>query len=284
MSFDMPENTRMDITAVETFVLQREAMLRLGCFSAIFVVMMLWEILAPKRALSVSKLQRWTHNIGLLLLNSIVLRLLFPAAAIGIAYAAANAGWGLFNRVALPYWLEVVVAVLLLDLAIYLQHVLMHRVPLLWRLHRVHHADLDIDMTTGSRFHTLEIILSMLIKWVVISLLGPALLAVLIFETLLNGMAMFNHANVRLPGALDGLLRKLLITPDVHRVHHSILLRETNSNYGFNLSVWDRLFRTYVDQPEKGHLGMTIGIPGFRDARQVDRLPGMLALPFVNKS
>jgi len=280
---DMLENTGMDITEIESFVFQRETFIRLACFAAIFIAMMLWEVLAPKRVLSVSKRQRWTHNIGLLLLNSLVLRLLFPAAAIGIAYAVANAGWGLFNWLDLPYWVEVVVAVVLLDLAIYLQHLLMHRVPILWRLHRVHHADLDIDMTTGSRFHTLEIVLSMLIKAVVIFLLGPALLAVLIFETLLNGMALFNHANVRLPPVLDSLLRKLLITPDVHRVHHSILQRETNSNYGFNLSIWDRLFRTYIDQPEKGHLGMKIGIPDFRDARQVDRLPGMLTLPFVSR-
>jgi sterol desaturase/sphingolipid hydroxylase (fatty acid hydroxylase superfamily) len=281
MFFVMLENAPMDLTALEEFVLQREAMLRLGCFAAVFAVMLLWENLAPKRRLSVSRIQRWTHNIGLLLLNSLVLRLLFPAAAVGIAYSAGGMGWGLFNRVELPYWLEVAVAVLLLDLAIYLQHRLMHHLPLLWRLHRVHHADLDIDMTTGSRFHTLEILLSMVIKWLVIFLLGPALLAVLIFETLLNGMAVFNHANVRLPAQLDGMLRRVVVTPDMHRVHHSILRHETDSNFGFNLSIWDRLFHTYVDQPEKGHQGMTIGIPGFRDARQVDRLPGMLALPFV---
>ena len=280
----MLENAGMESTAIENLVLQREAVLRLGCFASVFVVMCLWEIVSPRRPLSVSKLQRWTHNIGLLFFNSLVLRVLFPAAAVGIAYTAAESGWGLFNRVDLPYWLEVLVAVLLLDLAIYLQHMLMHRVPLLWRLHRVHHADLDIDMTTGSRFHTLEIIVSMLIKWVVIFLLGPALLAVLIFETLLNGMAVFNHANVRLPATIDRLLRLLLITPDVHRVHHSILRHETNSNYGFNLSIWDRAFGTYIDQPEKGHSAMTIGIPEFRDPEQVDRLPGMLTLPFVGKT
>ena len=280
----MLENADMEFTAIENLVLEREAVLRLSCFAAVFVAMCLWEIAAPRRPLSVSKLQRWTHNIGLLFLNSLVLRVLFPAAAVGIAYTTAVSGWGLFNRVDLPYWFEVLVAVLLLDLAIYLQHVLMHRVPLLWRLHRVHHADLDIDMTTGSRFHTLEIIVSMLIKWVVIFLLGPALLAVLIFETLLNGMAVFNHANVRLPGTIDRLLRLLLITPDVHRVHHSILRHETNSNYGFNLSIWDRAFGTYIDQPEKGHSAMTIGIPEFRDPEQVDKLPGMLTLPFVGKT
>jgi sterol desaturase/sphingolipid hydroxylase (fatty acid hydroxylase superfamily) len=281
MFFYMLENAPMDLTALEEFVLQREALLRLGCFAGVFAVMLLWENTAPKRKLSVSRVERWTHNIGLLLLNSLVLRLLFPAAAVGIAYSAASLGWGLFNQVDLPYWLEVTLSVLLLDLAIYLQHRLMHQLPLLWKLHRVHHADLDIDMTTGSRFHTLEILVSMLIKWLVIFLLGPALLAVLIFEILLNGMAVFNHANVRLPAKLDGLLRGLVVTPDMHRVHHSILRNETDSNFGFNLSVWDRLFNTYIDQPEKGHDGMTIGIPDFRDERQVDRLPGMLALPFV---
>jgi len=262
-------------------VRQHEATLRLVSFIAVFVVMLVWENRAPKRRLAVARRQRWVHNISLLLLNSLVLRLLFPAAAIGIAYSANNAGWGLFNRVELPYWFEVLAAVILLDLAIYLQHLLMHRLPLLWRLHRVHHADLDIDMTTGARFHTLEILLSMLIKGLVIFLLGPALLAVLIFEILLNGMALFNHANLRLPVALDRRLRRLIVTPDMHRVHHSILRRETDSNFGFNLSLWDRLFKTYVDQPEKGHDEMTIGIPGFRDAAQVDRLPGMLALPFI---
>lgn len=270
-------------SAVENMLLQQEAGYRLGFFVVIFTVMLVWELLAPKRRLTVSKLQRWLNNLGLLALNGLVLRLLFPAAAVGMAYQAGEIGWGLFNWLALPAWLEVLSAVLLLDLAIYLQHLLMHRVPILWRLHRVHHADLDIDLTTGSRFHTIEIVFSMLIKWLVILLLGPALLAVLIFETLLNGMAMFNHANVRLPPALDRVIRYLLVTPDMHRVHHSILRRETNSNYGFNLSLWDRMFGTYIDQPQKGHDAMTIGIPGFRDASQVDRLPGMLALPFVGK-
>ncbi len=271
-------------SSIENTILQQEAILRLGFFAAIFIVMLLWELFAPRRALTVSKALRWSNNIGLLVLNSFVLRLLFPAAAVGIAYPVAQAGWGLFNQLSLPFWLEVAAAVLLLDLAIYLQHLLMHRVPLLWRLHRVHHADLDIDLTTGSRFHTIEIVLSMLIKWLVIAALGPALLAVLIFEILLNGMALFNHANVRLPRAADRLIRCLLVTPDMHRVHHSILRNETNSNYGFNLSLWDRAFGTYIDQPQKGHEGMTIGIPEFRDARQVERLPGMLTLPFIGKA
>jgi len=273
----------MEVSAIEDFVLQREAMVRVGIFALIFIVMLAWELLAPRRQLSVSKSLRWINNLGLFALNSLVLRLLFPAAAVGIALAVADRGWGLFNLLALPFWVELVAAVLLLDLAIYLQHLLMHRLPLLWRLHRVHHADLDIDLTTGSRFHTIEIIVSMLIKGVVILLLGPALIAVLVFEVLLNGMAIFNHANVSLPPAMERAVRSLLVTPDMHRVHHSVVKRETNSNYGFNLSIWDRLFGTYIDQPEKGHDKMTIGIAEFRDARQVDQLPGMLALPFVAK-
>ena len=270
-------------TALENFTQDSEAALRLGVFASVFVVMVVWELLAPRRTLTVSKLQRWANNLGLMAINTLLLRLLFPAAAVGLAWSAQDAGWGLFNRVDLPYWIEVIAAVLLLDLSIYAQHAAMHRVPLLWRLHRVHHADLDIDLTTGSRFHSIEILLSMLFKWLVILALGPALFAVLVFEVLLNGMAMFNHANVSLPRGIDRSLRFLLVTPDMHRVHHSILRRETDSNYGFNLSLWDRLFGTYIDQPELGHHGMTIGIPGFRDARQVDRLPGMLVLPFVSR-
>ena len=273
----------MEVSAIEDFVLQRESMVRLGIFAFVFVIMLAWELAAPRRKLSVSKSLRWLNNLGLFALNSVVLRLLFPAAAVGIAIAVADKGWGLFNLLALPFWVEVFAAVLLLDLAIYLQHLLMHRVPLLWRLHRVHHADLDIDLTTGSRFHTIEIIVSMLIKGMVILLLGPALIAVLVFEVLLNGMAVFNHANVSLPPAVERLVRYLFVTPDMHRVHHSTIKRETNSNYGFNLSIWDRMFSTYIDQPEKGHDKMTIGIAEFRDARQVDQLPGMLALPFVGK-
>jgi sterol desaturase/sphingolipid hydroxylase (fatty acid hydroxylase superfamily) len=274
----------MEASAIENFVLQREATIRLGIFAFVFVAMFTWELLAPRRTLSVSKSLRWVNNLGLLVLNSIVLRLLFPAAAVGLAISTADLGWGLFNLLDLPFWFEVTAAVLVLDLAIYLQHALMHRVPLLWRLHRVHHADLDIDLTTGSRFHTIEIIVSMLIKWGVILLLGPALLAVLVFEVLLNGMAIFNHANVSLPPAVDRVVRYLLVTPDMHRVHHSTVKRETDSNYGFNLSIWDRVFRTYIDQPEMGHDKMTIGLTEFRDAKQVDQLPGMLALPFIGKS
>lgn len=271
----------MEPAGIENLVLERETVIRIGFFAAVFVTMLVWELIAPRRRLSVSRALRWTSNLGLFVLNSIVLRLLFPAAAVGLAYSAGQRGWGLFNLLDLPLWFEALAAILLLDLAIYLQHRMMHSVPVLWRLHRVHHADLDFDLTTGSRFHTIEIIVSMLFKWLVILLLGPALIAVLVFEVLLNGMAIFNHANVSLPPAIDRAVRWLLVTPDMHRVHHSVLVRETNSNYGFNLSVWDRVFNTYIDQPEKGHRAMTIGLAEYRDAAQVDRLPGMLALPFI---
>ncbi len=265
------------------FVLQNEVPIRLGFFFGVFAVMALWEVLAPRRALTVSKAVRWANNLGLVFFNSFVLRVLFPAAAVGVAVFAAEQGWGLLNYYQLPFALTVVLSVIAMDFIIYLQHVLVHAVPALWRLHRVHHADLDYDVTTGARFHTIEIILSMLIKFATILVLGPPVVAVVIFEVVLNAMAMFNHGNVGLPLGLDRIIRLLLVTPDMHRVHHSVEDNEANSNYGFNLSIWDRLFGTYIDQPREGHTGMTIGIHGYRDPKQVDQLPGMLALPFIGK-
>ena len=267
----------------DAFVVQYEPAIRLGFFLGIFLLMAIWELAAPRRALTVSKIVRGSNNIGLVFINSVVLRLLFPAGAIGIAAFAAENGWGLLNYYSLPYVLAIVLAVVALDFVIYLQHVLVHAIPALWRFHRVHHADLDFDLTTGARFHTVEIILSMLIKFATIVVLGPPIVAVVIFEVVLNGMAMFNHANVRLPLALDRVLRLLLVTPDMHRVHHSSEDNETNSNYGFNLAIWDRIFGTYIDQPRGGHEGMTIGIHKYRDPKQVNWLPGMLALPFIGK-
>jgi sterol desaturase/sphingolipid hydroxylase (fatty acid hydroxylase superfamily) len=257
-----------------------EIAIRLTVFVGIFAVMAIWELLVPRRALTVSKAQRWRSNIGLVVLNSLMLRLLFPTAAIGVALFAEHRGWGVLNTLALPHWFELLIAVIVLDFAIWLQHVMVHAIPLLWRVHRMHHADLDYDLTTGARFHPFEIVLSMLIKFAVIAVLGPAVAAVLLFELILNGMAMFNHGNVRVPDPIDRVLRLLIVTPDMHRVHHSVEDDETNSNFGFNLSVWDRLCGTYRDQPRSGHEGMTIGIRGFRRASEVDELPGMLALPF----
>jgi sterol desaturase/sphingolipid hydroxylase (fatty acid hydroxylase superfamily) len=213
-------------------------------------------------------------------MNIALARLLVPISAVAAAVVAESRGWGLLHQAGWPFWVEVILAVLAFDLAIYLQHVMFHAVPALWRLHMVHHADLDFDVTTGLRFHTVEILLSALIKLAVVVVVGPAAVAVVIFEVLLNATAMFNHSNVRMPTRLDGLLRWFVVTPDMHRVHHSVIRREANSNFGFNLPWWDFLLGTYRPQPRNGHTAMTIGVSHLRDERQVDRLPRMLAIPF----
>ncbi|HEX4584733.1 MAG TPA: sterol desaturase family protein [Burkholderiaceae bacterium] len=263
------------------WLLDHEAVVRAGAFVAILAVMATWEVLAPRRALALPRLRRWASNLGIVLLSAVLLRLFFPLAGVALAGLAQARGWGLLNQYDVPFVAAMLISVLALDLAIYLQHVMFHAVPALWRLHRVHHADLDYDVTTGARFHPIEIVLSMLIKMVAIAAFGPPAVAVMIFEVLLNATSMFNHGNVRLPQGLDRVLRLLIVTPDMHRVHHSVLEHETNSNFGFNLSVWDRLFRTYKPQPEAGHEGMTIGIRDYRDPKLVSDLPGMLVLPFL---
>jgi sterol desaturase/sphingolipid hydroxylase (fatty acid hydroxylase superfamily) len=268
---------------INNFITDHEIQIRLGFFFGVFIIMALWELVAPRRKLLVPKLMRWSNNLALVVLNSVVLRLLFPAAAVGMAVFAQGQGWGVFNYYDLPLLLTAVVSVIVMDGIIYLQHVMVHAVPALWRLHRVHHADPDFDVTTGSRFHPLEIILSMLIKFAVIIVLGPPVVAVIIFEVLLNGTAMFNHSNVRLNKTFDKYLRLFVVTPDMHRVHHSVDSDETNSNFGFNLPWWDRLFGTYRDQPRKGHEAMTIGIHQYNKPEQVTWLHKMLLLPFIGK-
>lgn len=265
------------------FITGNEIQLRLGFFFGVFLVMALWEIVAPRRQLILPKLLRWSNNLLLVFLNSFIVRLLFPAAAVGMAAFANQHGWGIFNYIEVPQLVAVVISVIVMDAIIYLQHVMVHAVPLLWRLHRVHHADPDFDVTTGSRFHPLEIILSMLIKFSVIIVLGPPVLAVFIFEVLLNATAMFNHSNVRLNLTVDKYLRLLVVTPDMHRVHHSVEADETNSNFGFNLPWWDRLFGTYREQPRAGHEAMIIGIHDYNSPRQVSWLHKMLMLPFIGK-
>jgi sterol desaturase/sphingolipid hydroxylase (fatty acid hydroxylase superfamily) len=265
---------------LEQFALANEPAIRLGFFLGVFALIGLWEIRAPRRALTVSKTLRWTSNLGLVVLNTVTLRLIFPLAGAGMAVFCAERGWGLLNHFAVPWVLAVPLAVIAMDFVIWLQHVMVHAVLALWRLHRVHHADPDYDVTTGARFHPIEIILSMLIKFATIVVLGAPPVAVVIFEVMLNATAMFNHGNIRLPAALDRWLRWVVVTPDMHRVHHSIEDDETNSNFGFNLTWWDRLFGTYRDQPRAGQVGMTIGIHDHRDPREVARLDGMLLLPF----
>ena len=269
--------------SLEEVIISNEKYVRMGFFFGMLILIGLWEILAPKRALTVSKTVRWMNNLGLVFFNSFILRVLFPVVAAGLATIATYNGWGLFNYFAVPFWLAVITSIIIMDFVIYIQHVMVHAIPVLWRLHRVHHADLDFDVTTGSRFHTLEIILSMLIKFATILLLGPPIVAVIIFEVILNATAMFNHGNISLPKIIDKYLRLFVVTPDMHRVHHSVEDDEANSNFGFSLPWWDRLFGTYRDQPRAGHKGMTIGIHKYRDVKQVSWLPGMLALPFIGK-
>ena len=266
---------------MEPVILAHEPVLRLAAFAAVLAVMALWEVLAPRRPRTLSRRRRWPANLAIVVLNTVLVRVLFPAAAVGVALSTQTHGWGLLNAYGVPAWAALGAGIVLLDLAIYLQHVMFHAVPALWRLHRMHHADLDIDVTTGARFHPIEIALSMLIKLAAIAALGVPPAAVVLFEVLLNATSMFNHANVRIAPAFESVLRWLVVTPDMHRVHHSVERDETNSNFGFNLSLWDRLFGTYRAQPRAGQEAMTIGIPDFRDAAECSTLAGMLAIPFL---
>lgn len=260
-------------------ILSFEPYIRLGAFFGIFAIMALWEIAAPCRDLSVSKALRWTSNLSIVAFNTVLARLVFPMVPVAFAGLMAQKDMGLLNQVDLPVWLEVVTAIVLLDFAIWAQHLMVHRVPLFWRLHRMHHADLDYDVTTGARFHPIEILLSFAIKFCVIAALGAPPVAVLLFEVILNAMAMFNHANIRLPAAIESVLRVSFVTPDFHRVHHSALPQEMHRNFGFNLSIWDRIFGTYTAQPKDGHEEMTIGLAQFREPRD-ERLDQMLIQPF----
>jgi len=259
-------------------LLAHEPLVRFGAFTGVLAAMALWEVVAPRRRQAFGRPLRWTGNLGIVVLDTLLVRLTFPVVAVGLAILAQERGWGLFNVLEVSGWLAFVTSFLALDLAIYLQHVMFHAVPAFWRLHRMHHADLEFDVSTGLRFHPVEILLSMGIKLAVVAALGPPAAAVLLFEVLLNATSMFNHGNVRVPAALDRILRLMVVTPDMHRVHHSILVRETNSNFGFNLPWWDRLLGTYRAQPKAGHEGMTIGIEQFRTAGDL-RLDRMLLQP-----
>ena len=269
---------------INELAIAHEATIRLSSFFGVLALMAVWEILSPRRSPTIPKIVRWGNNLGLVFFNSLLLRFIFPAAAVGVAVFASEQNWGLLNHYQLPFYAVLAISIVAMDFVIYLQHVLMHAVPTLWRLHRVHHADLDYDLTTGARFHPIEIILSMLIKFATIVVLGPPVAAVVIFEVVLNAMAMFNHGNVWLPLGLDRVLRRLIVTPDMHRVHHSVEDDEANSNFGFNLSLWDRLFGTYRNQPRAGHEQMIIGIQKYRAPREVTWIYGILLLPFKGKA
>lgn len=264
--------------------MEHEATIRLSIFLGLFAILALTEALAPRRIRSQKRSQRWVTNWGITIANAVLLRVMavaLPLLAVGAAVDAQAQGWGLFNALGLPLWIEVIAAILILDFVIWAQHLITHKVPVLWRLHRVHHADVDMDVTTAIRFHPVEIALSMILKIGVVYLLGPAAVAVILFEIILNGTAMFNHANIRLPLWLDAGVRKVLVTPDMHRVHHSVHRHEHDSNYGFALSIWDRMFGTYIAQPEAGHDDMAVGLE-WQDDRPA-RLGWSLGLPFARK-
>ncbi len=256
-----------------------ELAIRLAAFAGVFAVMTLWEVLAPRRRWAVGRAARWPANLGIVLIDAAAVRLLIPTAAVGVALLGPARGFGLFPWLGWPAWLAGIVAFVVLDLVIYAQHVVFHHMPWLWRLHRVHHADLDIDVSTGVRFHPIEILLSMLIKMATVALFGIPAAAVVAFEVTLNATALFNHSNVALPCGVDRVVRLLVVTPDMHRVHHSVVRTETDSNFGFNLPWWDRLFGTYRAEPAASHDGMTIGLPVFREQGEL-RLDRLLTQPF----
>jgi sterol desaturase/sphingolipid hydroxylase (fatty acid hydroxylase superfamily) len=267
---------------VKEYILDNEAAIRAGFFFGTFLIIALWELMSPRRILSVSKGLRWASNLGIVFFNTFLLRYLFPMMAVGIAIIAEGKKWGLLNNIIVNSYAKLFLVFLLLDFAIYLQHVMFHTVPLLWRFHRMHHTDLDFDVTTGSRFHPIEIILSMIIKMLIVAALGVPPVTVVIFEVLLNATAMFNHGNIYIPTSADRILRLLIVTPDMHRVHHSVKSKETNSNYGFNFPWWDRLLGTYIAQPEDNHLKMTIGLNQFRKSKYL-QFHWLLIQPFVGK-
>lgn len=263
--------------------MEYEGIIRLTFFLLTFVVVAIGEMVSPRRVLSMPKLIRWMNNLAIIALGAFVVRFLLPFTGVTVALIAQKKGWGLLNMIYLPSWFQVLLGVLILDLIVYLQHVMFHALPLMWRVHMMHHADLDIDVTTGLRFHPIEILISMIIKITAIAALGPTVFTVILFEILLNATAMFNHSNLKLPLKLDKYLRLVVVTPDQHRVHHSVIIRETNSNFGFNFPWWDRIFGTYRPQPVMGHEKMTIGLAHLRDPRK-NNLLLMLIMPFTEQT
>ena len=268
---------------MEKYLMQQESLVRMAFFFGMLLLVGIWEVISPRRKLTIPKLKRWANNLGIVFFNSFAWKTVFTVTGAGVAAMAAEKGWGVFNNLQMPYIASLVASIVLMDMVIYFQHVMVHSVPLFWRLHQVHHADMDYDVTTGARFHTLEIILSMFIKFAAIVLIGAPVVAVVLFEIILNATAMFNHGNIHISGSIDRYLRMFIVTPDMHRVHHSTIASEANSNFGFNLPWWDRIFGTYKDQPLGGHVNMEIGIHSPRDERHCVWISGMLAMPFLGK-
>ena len=262
-------------------LLEFESQTRLSAFVIMFMIMAFWELKAPYRQLRFARIKRWPHQIGLIILNTLSIRLFFPVAAVGTAHYMQQHNWGIMNWLDFNPVIATIGGFLFLDFAIYWQHVVAHRLDWFWKLHRTHHADTDYDLTTGLRFHPLEIILSMLIKMLVVMLLGIPATAVILFEIVLSGSAMFNHSNIKLPGKIEPILRKIIVTPSMHRIHHSTQQFEHDSNYGFFLSIWDRFFNSYTDKAMQDDQTMPIGLKIFRDKKQ-QQLDKILKMPFTN--
>ncbi len=259
-----------------------ESIIRIGSFLGLFTLFTLWEIASPKRKLLELRRFRWINNFGLIIISSILLRFIFPTAAVGVALLAENNQWGFLYNFGLPFPLHFALAFILMDLSVYLQHVMFHSLPLFWRFHRVHHSDLDCDVTTGLRFHPFEMVISILIKFITIASIGAPVIAVIIFEIILNAAAMYTHSNIKIAKSIEPFLRWFIVTPDMHRIHHSLNVNETNSNFSFFISLWDRFFGTYLKQPEKGHKNMKIGLRNFRKGKW-QNLRWLIYLPFVSR-
>lgn len=257
-----------------------ESYIRLGAFLGIFALLTIWEISTPKRALLELRRFRWFSNIGLIVISSILVRFILPTAAVGVALHVEQDNLGFLNHYDLPFLLQFVLAFVLMDLAIYFQHVMFHALPLFWRFHRVHHSDLDCDITTGLRFHPFEIAISIIFKFIVIISIGAPVLAVVIFEIILNAASMFTHSNIKIPASFEYIVRWFIVTPDMHRIHHSVKENESNSNFGFFISIWDRILGTYTNDPESGHINMKIGLKNFREPKW-QNLRWLIYLPFV---
>ena len=267
---------------LENWLIQYQSPLRLGFFVGLFTLIALWEWLKPRRGQNAKRVSRWANNLSLVVVATLLVRLVVPMGLAVMALHGQESAWGLFNYLTLSLWLEVVLALVLLDLAIYWQHRIFHQVPVLWRLHRVHHSDQAFDVSTAVRFHPLEILLSIFIKGLLVIILGIPATAIIIFEVILNGVALFNHGNIRLPKGLDAIIRTLVVTPDMHRIHHSDIPVETNSNYGFNLSIWDKMFGSHTAQPQKGHQGINIGLKEFSTQQQANGFRVLLKMPFIS--
>ncbi len=263
-------------------IIAGEQFIRLAFFLVILTTVAFWEYIAPRRALTNDKWQRWFANLSLVIIDSTVVRFLLPVLPVSMALLVQEQGWGILNIIDLPEWIKIALAVVILDFVVYLQHMIFHYLPVFWRFHRMHHTDLDMDVTTGNRFHPIEIVLSVGIKLATVILIGPPVVAVVIFEIVLNATSQFNHGNILIPKSVDRWLRLVVVTPDMHRVHHSVIPRETDSNFGFCLPWWDHLCNTYKPQPEQGHLEMNIGLKEFRDSKKLT-LSKLLIQPFTRK-